>query len=111
MQTDPGGPVLPPIPVPDSFEQYALANRALWAATLALMTAFMRTRAPAHRYLLARRIARNFGALREQECFSRETRQSFSRLALRWGEKADALSPHPPTRGIHTLLRRWTARW
>jgi len=38
----------------------AAANRALWTATLALMTAFMQSTAPAHRYLLARRIAPQF---------------------------------------------------
>jgi hypothetical protein len=57
------------------------------------MTAYMHTSAPAHRYLLASRIARNFGALREQEFFDDCTRASFSKLARRWESKADALSP------------------
>ena len=68
------------------------ASRALWLATLSLMTAFMQTQAPAHRLLLARRIARNFDTLRRLECFSREARQSFARLGLRWNDKAKALS-------------------
>lgn len=63
----------------------------LWLATLSLMTAFMQTRAPAHRQLLARRIARNFDTLRSQECFSPRTRASFARLACRWQRRADRL--------------------
>ena len=35
------------------------ACSALWTATLSLMAAFMQTSAPAHRYLIARKIARN----------------------------------------------------
>lgn len=73
--------------------QLAAASRALWAATLSLMTAFMQTGAPAHRYLLARRIARNFDTLQRQECFDSGCRASFSRLARRWGARADSLAP------------------
>lgn len=65
------------------------ACTALWLATLSLMTAFMRTPAPAHRYLLARRIARNFMTLHEQECFTRRTRATFEKLAKRWQRKAE----------------------
>ena len=65
---------------------------ALWLATLALMTAFVQTHAPAHRYLLARRIARNLSTLHEQECFTQRTRASFAKLAKRWQRKAE-LSP------------------
>ena len=62
----------------------AQASRALWAATLSLMTAYMQTPAPAHRYLLARRIAANFGTLCTQDCFDPGCRASFARLADRW---------------------------
>ena len=65
------------------------ASQSLWLATLSLMTAFMQTAAPAHRYLLARRIARNFDTLREQPCFTQRTRESFTRLARRWQRKAE----------------------
>lgn len=66
----------------------AQACGALWLATLSLMAAFMHTRAPAHRYLLARRIARNLQTLGEQECFSGECRRRFARLGLRWQKRA-----------------------
>lgn len=71
------------------------ASRALWLATLSLMTAFMRTQAPAHRYLMARRIARNFETLREQECFSADCRRRFERLGRRWHAQADRLEGRP----------------
>jgi hypothetical protein len=66
---------------------------ALWLATLSLMTAFMQTAAPAHRYLLAQRIARNLSTLREQECFAPHTRETFAKLAARWQRRAERLSP------------------
>src|SRR4051795_3022135 len=66
----------------------AAASRALWSATLALMTAFMQTQAPAHRCLLARRISRNFETLSGQECFERPCRASFEGLARRWHARA-----------------------
>ena len=69
----------------------AEASGALWMATLSLMTAFMQTQAPAHRYLMARRIARNFATLREQECFSERSRGSFTRLSSHWNDKANRL--------------------
>jgi hypothetical protein len=81
------------------------ASGALWLATLSLMTAFMHTTAPAHRYLLAARIARNLSTLSEQECFSEVTRAKFSRLAVHWREKADALSPNPRKR--RGMFERW----
>jgi hypothetical protein len=87
------------------------ASGTLWLATLALMTAFMRTPAPAHRYLLARRIARNFETLREQECFTPRTRASFAKLAGQWNRKAEGLSPvdgRPP--GMFGRLQRLFAR-
>jgi hypothetical protein len=69
------------------------ASTALWLATLALMTAFMQMQAPAHRYLLARRIARNLQTLGEQECFSEENRERFARLGSRWENKAQRFRP------------------
>lgn len=75
--------------------QLAQASRALWSATLSLMTAFMQTQAPAHRYLLARRISRNFDTLSRQDCFDTGCRSSFTRLAARWQGRAQQLSPTP----------------
>ena len=68
------------------------ACATLWLATLSLMTAFMQTQAPAHRLLLARRIAANLATLQVQECFSPRSRASFARLSARWGDKAARLS-------------------
>jgi len=68
------------------------ACRALWLATLSLMTAFMHQRAPAHRCLLARRIASNLQTLSSQDCFDPASRASFTRLAQRWKTRADALA-------------------
>lgn len=73
--------------------ELAQASRALWLATLGLMTAFMQTPAPAHRLLLARRIARNFDTLRAQDCFDAGCRASFTRLAQRWHARAQQLAP------------------
>jgi hypothetical protein len=75
--------------------QLAQASRALWVATLSLMTAFMQTQAPAHRYLLARRISRNFETLSRQECFDSGCRSSFTRLTRRWHARAEQLAPTP----------------
>jgi hypothetical protein len=68
------------------------ACAALWTATLALMTAFMQTPAPAHRLLIARKIARNLKVLHEQDCFTTECRMVFSNLAQRWTANADLLA-------------------
>lgn len=68
------------------------ACAALWTATLALMTAFMQNPAPAHRYLIARKIAKNLKLLHEQDCFTTECRMIFSNLAQRWTAKADLLA-------------------
>jgi hypothetical protein len=69
------------------------ACNALWLATLSLMTAFMQNSAPAHRYLLARKIANNFTLLEQQpECFSADSRASFARLARTWTAQADRLA-------------------
>jgi hypothetical protein len=87
------------------------ACNALWLATLSLMTAFMQTAAPAHRYLLARRIARNFDTLRAQECYGEEARERFAKLAQRWTHKADLLSPqHQEPQGFFTRVQRLLAR-
>jgi hypothetical protein len=80
------------------------ASRALWLATLSLMAAFMQTQAPAHRHLMARRIARNFDTLREQECFSPDCRRRFARLGARWHSQADrALGRPAPTAWVRML--------
>jgi hypothetical protein len=70
------------------------------------MTAFLQTPAPAHRYLLARRIARNFETLAQQECFDSGCRASFGRLGQRWAARAEQLAPQPvqPVRGSLRLL-------
>ena len=72
------------------------ASRALWMATLSLMTAFMQTPAPAHRCLLARRISRNLDTLSRQECFDAGCRARFERLARRWQSRAEQFAPEPP---------------
>ena len=83
------------------------ASRALWLATLSLMAAFMQTQAPAHRYLLARRIARNFETLRAQECFSGDCRRRFGKLHARWTAQADRLrDPDRAPSGWQQLLHR-----
>ena len=68
------------------------ACSALWTATLSLMAAFMQTSAPAHRYLIARKIARNLETLREQDCFTSDCRATFSKLSQRWTAKADHIA-------------------
>jgi hypothetical protein len=88
------------------------ACHSLWLATLSLMTAFMQTPAPAHRLMLARRIARNFATLRDQqESFTIGTRESFAKLAERWQLKVDRLSPAGDVpQGVFTRLQRLLAR-
>jgi hypothetical protein len=82
-------------PTDHSAQMVALSRAcvALWMATLSLMTAFMQTPAPAHRYLIARKIARNLATLREQDCFTRECRMIFSNLSQHWTAKANQLAP------------------
>lgn len=85
------------------------ACQALWLATLSLMTAFMQTQAPAHRYLLARRIAGNLHTLTGQDSFATATRERFERLARRW--EGVAVQYHPdqqsrPSEGLLAALRR-----
>lgn len=65
------------------------ACRALWRATLSLMETYTRTRGPARRVMLARRIARNFETLeRESAAFAPRSRLAFSRLSRRWAHLA-----------------------
>lgn len=82
------------------------AGRSLWLATLSLMAAFMQTQAPAHRVLMARRIARNFETLHQQECFSPDCRQRFARLGARWQAQADRLHAGTAPSRWTTLLHR-----
>lgn len=68
------------------------ACTGLWVATLSLMTAFMHNQAPAHRCLIARKIAKNLAMLhREEQVFTVECRMIFSNLAQRWTVNADQL--------------------
>ncbi len=61
------------------------ACRALWRATLRMMNAYLSTRGPAQRVMLARRIARNFQTLeRESPQFAPASREAFARLSRRW---------------------------
>lgn len=85
------------------------ACNALWAATLSLMVAFMQTSAPAHRYLIARRIARNLETLQGEDCFTQASRDSFSKLSRRWNDKADRLRPQDdrPRGGFGLLRPSW----
>lgn len=81
------------------------ASRALWLATLSLMAAFMQTQAPAHRLLMARRIARNFDTLREQDCFSADCRRRFARLSARWHAHADRLQGKEERSPVQRVLQ------
>ncbi len=83
------------------------ASRALWLATLSLMTAFMQTQAPAHRLLMARRIARNFDTLCEQDCFEPACRRRFARLGERWHAQADRLQGKSPPSPVRRVLQRF----
>ena len=92
-------------------QQLANACHSLWLATLSLMTAYMHNQAPAHRLLLARRIARNFATLRDQPCYGERTRARFTKLAARWERTAQRLSPtHAEPAGMLTRLQRLFAR-
>lgn len=82
------------------------ASRALWLATLSLMAAFMQTQAPAHRCLIARRIARNFETLRSQECFTDDCRSRFGRLGAHWRAQADRLQGRPPASALQRVRGR-----
>lgn len=95
---------------PPSLAGLHAASRSLWLATLSLMTAYMQTQAPAHRYLMARRIARNFETLRQQECFCVDSRERFARLGSRWHGTADRLREGNRPARFSTLLRRLRLR-
>ncbi|MHB1124002.1 MAG: hypothetical protein ACYC0T_14960 [Ramlibacter sp.] len=88
------------------------ACSALWVATLSLMTAFMQNAAPAHRHLIARKIAKNLAMLREEEAvFSPECRMIFNNLAQRWSAQADQLAarqerPRDGTRLLQAALAK-----
>ena len=81
-----------PSPVQAAASPLECACTALWSATLSLMTAYMQLHAPAHRSLLARRIAANFETLSRQDSFSGATRESFARLHQRWHATASRLA-------------------
>ena len=83
------------------------ACTALWVATLSLMTAFMHNNAPAHRYLIARKIAKNLAMLhREEQVFSAECRMIFDNLARRWTANAEQLAhQEDQPRGGSALLQ------
>ena len=107
--TPPASPATDPTPAEVSTSpafQLAQASRALWAATLSLMAAYMNNQAPAHRYLLARRISRNFDTLSRQECFDTGCRSSFTRLARRWHAHAEQHAPdrRPARTGLASLF-------
>jgi len=99
---------------PSTAELAALSQAcsSLWLATLSLMTAFMSQPAPALRYLLARRIARNLATLRAQpECFNSATLAKFKALEDRWNKKAERLSPvREEPAGMLGRLQRLFAR-
>ena len=103
-------PTAPAEAPPSPAQQLAQASRALWVATLSLMTAYMQNPAPAHRLLLARRISRNFDTLARQECFAAGCRASFTRLARRWQARAEQLTPEGPAPRRGWLLRLFQAR-
>ena len=101
----PFSPTAAPAPPRDLATPLAEAARALWLATLSLMTVYMQTRAPAHRYLLARRISGNFTTLSAQpECFGKDACRSFEQLAQRWQQNAIACSPEAGPAGVGSRL-------
>jgi hypothetical protein len=82
------------------------ACMALWCATLSLMAAYMQQPAPAHRLLLARRIAANFETLARQESFSPASREAFARLHGRWHSVAAELDRPTASEDRRGLLER-----
>lgn len=111
MPSVPSLPESSPAAPLDARQELERACKALWLATLSLMTAFMQTQAPAHRLLLARRISRNFETLQAQDCFAACDRASFARLSHRWADTARRLDPQaaPAPRGAVLLqaIRRF----
>lgn len=94
---------------PSPAQELVQASRALWVATLSLMAAYMENPAPAHRLLLARRIARNLETLAGQDCFAAGCRATFARLARRWHACAEQLTPEGPARPRGWLQRLFQA--
>lgn len=85
---------------PQQAEALEQACRALWLATLSLMSAAMMCEQPAERQALAARIAHNFRTLaREGDCFGPSCRASFERLAARWARAAE--QPRVRREGLH----------
>ena len=104
MQTTPAADATPDDRLGESLA-LSRACAALWVATLSLMTAFMQTSAPAHRYLIARKIAKNLGMLCQETCFTAECRMIFSNLSQRWTARAEQLaSDERPSGGMGLLL-------
>ena len=101
MQPVAGGTVA----MSDSVSPLDQACIALWSATLALMTAYMQQPAPAHRLLLARRIAANMETLAKQDTFAPASRDAFVRLHERWHGIAGALARPAPSAGGRGLLQ------
>jgi hypothetical protein len=95
-----------PLAQPRGAAALADACRALWLATLGLMTAYMHTPAPAHRWLLARRIAGNLDTLSQQDCFAGDCRRKFGQLSRRWQRRAGEFAPDRdgPRSGRGSLL-------
>jgi hypothetical protein len=93
MKAVPAAPAATPShPAAANDDRIALqrACTVLWMATLSLMTAFMHNNAPAHRHLIARKIAQNLCMLhQEEQVFSAACRMIFCSLAQRWTAKAD----------------------
>lgn len=99
---------------PASQAQLASACRALWLATLSLMTAYMQNTAPAHRCLLARRISRNLATLAVQPgVFGAGNCERFRQLAGHWQARADSLADNRQgasrVRGLMHALARLVA--
>jgi hypothetical protein len=80
------------------------ACHALWSATLSLMVAYMQNPAPAHRLLLARRIAGNFRTLAQQDSYTQRNRDSFERLRRHWQGTAERLAGNRHPEGGRGLL-------
>lgn len=83
---------LPPfrkLPVTLRSDALLQACRALWGFTLQLMQAYRHTPGPAHRVMLARRIARNVRTLEhEADHFAPHNRDALARLSRRWAALA-----------------------
>ena len=63
------------------------ACSVMWTATTGMMSTFMRSTAPGHRLVVARKIAQNLGVLGGDPLLSAECRRSFGNLGQRWEAK------------------------